>query len=133
MKNIIDFINSYSEEPEAKMIYFNIFNILSSNKKNENYTVNNNGIHFILNNIPESVLNNVNNYISNFKNMEMETKEFETNRELLLTSFNNKADYSKGDCIDINSEDFQETSSNWDEACSEINDDDCESLFGDEF
>ena len=126
MKNIINFINTYSNEPESKMICFNIFNILSCNKKNENYTVNNNGIHFVLNNIPENILESANTYISNFKNMETERLQFENVRETLLTS--KTVSYSKSVVSEPENDADNEVVMNWDE-CN----DDCDSLFGEEF
>jgi hypothetical protein len=94
-KNIIAFVDSYNKNPEAKLVYVNIFNILTKHKKVENYTLNNNGIHFILNEIDDTVIDTLENYIINFKNNILEKEKYEEYRDKMTSSFKNSY-YSGG-------------------------------------
>ena len=87
-ENISKFINSYADKTECKLIYFNVFNILTGNKKEQNYTCNNNGIHFILNDVSLDKITVLEEYILNFKKVLNEKKYFDDERTAMISEFN---------------------------------------------
>jgi hypothetical protein len=103
-QNIINFINKFSDKKEAKLVYLNIFNILSKNKTDKNYTSNNNGVHFILNKIQNERIVAVEKYIKNFKKILSETQNLEDKGENIFDENDIDDDHYDETIIDFDNE-----------------------------